>query len=88
MIKKNNIKIHELIGMEIEIIKSISKPYLGIKGKIINERKNVFMIETNGKEKKIPKKGNVFQFKIGKEKVNVKGDEICYSPEDRLKRVK
>ena len=87
-ITKENIQIHELIGLEIKVIKSTSSPYKGIKGKVIDEKKNVFIIETNEKEKIIPKKGNVFQFQIGKQKIDVKGDEICYAPEDRLKKVK
>ncbi|MFA5382722.1 MAG: ribonuclease P protein subunit [Candidatus Micrarchaeia archaeon] len=88
MIKKNNIKFHELIGLDVEITKSISKPYMGIKGKIIDEKKNVFLIETQNGEKIIPKKGCVFQFKVGNQKMNVEGEEICYSPEDRIKKVK
>ncbi|MCC7552818.1 ribonuclease P protein subunit [Candidatus Micrarchaeota archaeon] len=88
MITKNNIQMHELIGLEVEIIESVSAPYKGIKGKVINEQKNVLIIEDNIKEKIIPKKGNVFQFKVGKESIKVKGDEICYAPEDRLKKVK
>ena len=88
MITKNNIEVHELIGLQVEIIKSKSLPYKDIKGKIIDEKKNVFIIETRNGEKIIPKKGNIFQFKIGDKKINIKGDEICYSPENRLKKVK
>ncbi len=88
MITKENIQFHELIGLKVEVIKSTSKPYKGIKGIIIDEKKNIFIIESNEKEKKVPKKGNVFQFQIRNEKIDVFGDTICYAPEDRLKKVK
>ena len=87
-ITKKNIYVHEMIGLMVEVIKSTSPTYQGIKGKITDEKRNVFIIETqDGKEKIVPKKANTFRFTIGKEKIDVEGKNICYRPEERLKKL-
>lgn len=90
-ITKKNIYVHEMIGLMVEVVRSTSPTYQGIKGKIIDEKKNVFVIETQGgKEKIVPKKANTFRFTIGKEKlrkIDVEGKDICYRPEERLKKL-
>lgn len=69
----------EMIGMEVEVYGTC------IKGKIIDETKNMMLIKTNdGKRKKAAKKGNAFVFQFGERKVKIEGSVIASRPEDRI----
>lgn len=87
-ITKENLLGHEMIGMDIEVSNSYDKNKIGIKGKIVDETKNLFIVESevNGKfiEKKLPKKEVWIRFDIdGKQEV--KGEKLIAKPEDRTK---
>ncbi|MEM5814980.1 MAG: ribonuclease P protein component 1 [Candidatus Aenigmatarchaeota archaeon] len=86
-ITEKNLVRHELIGLEVEIVKSTNKYQIGIKGKVIDETYNTLTIETNKKEKKVAKKDCVFVFTLpnGK-KVQVEGWILVGKPEDRIKK--
>ncbi|MCH7902134.1 ribonuclease P protein component 1 [archaeon] len=84
-ISAENILSHELIGLEVSVSESTDENRKGIKGKVIDETKNVMVIESDGIEKVVPKKESEFEFTLGKEKVKVKGDKILYTPEQRVK---
>lgn len=82
-----NLRVHELIGLRVLVLKSTSKPYMGVRGRVIDETKNTLRIETERGEKVIPKKACVFRFFLGKEHADIDGREICYRPEDRPKKL-
>ena len=86
MISVRNLIRHELIGLPVEVVESSNKFQIGIKGKVVDETKNLLIIETKNGLKKIQKKGSKFIFKIpsGK-KVKVDGERIIARPEDRIK---
>lgn len=84
-ITRENILAHELIGLEVSVSNSSDPNKKGIKGKVIDETKNVMVIESNGIEKVVPKAEAEFEFTLGKEKVKIKGDKILYKPEQRVK---
>jgi len=82
-----NILRHELIGLDCIVVCSSNKQLIGMKGKIIDETKNMLIIETErGKINKIPKDICTFQFDLGKKKMIVKGLKLVGKPEDRIKR--
>ncbi len=87
MRNKRNLKAHELIGLDVEVINSSSYYLIGLKGKIIDETKNTFLVKTKKGIKRIPKKGNIFLFNLRNMHVKIKGDEICFRPEERTKKV-
>jgi len=74
----------EFIGLSLEIIKSNNKSLIGKKGKIIDETKNLIIIEESEKISKILKKGTIF--KINEKIIN--GNKILKRPEDRVKLVR
>ena len=78
-----NINKHriEYIGKTITIIKSNNKQQENITGKIIDETKNTFKIQTNKNMITILKQGKTF--KIQNETIN--GDTITKKPEERIK---
>lgn len=85
VITLHNIIKHELIGLEVKINESSNKSQIGIKGKVVDETKNLLIIKTTKNIKKIQKKGAVFIFDLKNKKVKVNGDKIVARPEDRIK---
>jgi len=83
-ITSENILSHEFIGLETRVY-SKDKNKQKINGKVVDETKNLMLIEKNGEIKKIPKKEAMFEFKIGKKTVKVDGKKILFKPEQRLK---
>jgi ribonuclease P protein subunit POP4 len=75
----SNISQHELIGLKF----SFDDELFGI---IIDETKNMFIVEINGKIKRIIKKYSIFKFKINDEMVQIEGKFLNSRPEDRLKK--
>lgn len=80
-----NVLGHELIGLEATVTRSPDRGKTGIKGKIVDETRNVLVIEEKGQEKKIPKNEASFLLKIGDEKKEVDGKKLVARPEDRVK---
>ncbi len=87
MIRPKNLRKHEFIGLEIEVIESKNKSQKGIKGKVIDETKNTLKIETLIGEKIVPKMGSVFRFALPRgKKSKIRGDCILTKPEERVKK--
>lgn len=86
---KKNIIFHTFIGLSVEIIHSSSKILIGMHGKVIDETKNMIVIETPGKdEKKVQKISCTFRFKLESgETIDVEGKKIRFRPEERAKKL-
>ncbi len=80
---KNFLK-REFIGLPVKIIKCTDKSLEGVEGEIIDETKNMLIIESQGKIKKVAKDIAIFEIdgKI------VDGKKIKYRPEDRIRKIK
>lgn len=76
----------ELIGKDMKIKKSVRRELIGLKGKIVDETLNTFLIEVRKKEKKIPKSLCVFRFHRGRSYRDIDGRDLLYRPEDRIKK--
>ena len=85
MNKKRFVKA-ELIGLTIEITNSKNKSLIGLKGKIIDETKNMLTIEKNNIIKRIIKNQSTLYFP--KQKIKINGKFLIGRPEDRLKKLK
>lgn len=84
-INEKNLMAHEMNGLQVEVINSSDKNKIGIKGTVIKETKNTFIIESKAKEKIIPKKETEIMFFVGKKKIKIKGEKIMEKPENRIK---
>ena len=84
-ITKENLAQHEIIGLCAEVIESSDLSRKGIKGKVIDETKNVFVLETKKGLVKIPKNEEVFEFKVGNEKAVSEGKILNVRPQERTK---
>ena len=78
----------ELIGKEVEIVKAKNKILNNMKGKIIDETRNMIMVQTDSGIKKVIKDQASFRIKSEKELVEIEGIKLVNRPEDRLKRVR
>jgi ribonuclease P protein subunit POP4 len=86
MITIKNLLKHELIGLEVEVVQSGNKSEHGIKGEVVNETKNTFVIQTGKRERTIQKDGRKFVFSLDGQKIKINGSEIVRRPEDRIKK--
>ena len=77
----------EFIGTEAKIVRSSSRGYVGIKGRVIDETRNTFTILQGNERKKIVKEVSTFQFKFPDGTVvEIDGALLVGRPEDRLKK--
>ena len=77
----------ELIGLKVKVLKSTCRNLVGKEGIVVDETKNTLVIE-NHKLARVAKLGAEFEFTVGNKKIVLKGSEIAYRPEDRIKRMK
>jgi len=82
MVSLKNALRSEIIGNQIEIVEAKNSSLIGIKGKVINESKNMLTIDTGSKTKSLIKKQITFMFK-GKKII---GENISSRPEERIKK--
>jgi ribonuclease P protein subunit POP4 len=87
-LRKENIHKHELIGLYVKIQNSNDESCIGTKGRIIDETKNTFKIETTGYEKIIPKDGTKLSVRIANEDVAIDASKLKFRPEDRIKKAR
>ncbi len=76
-----------MIGLAARITKSSSRQWIGLEGKVIDETKNLLVLETKNGEKRIPKNSCTFLFTLENgEKAELEGKEIAFRPEERTKK--
>ena len=74
---------YELIGCSVEITDSENKSLIGIKGKIIDETKNMLTLDN---QKKIIKDQSILKIEINKKTYQINGKLLVGRSEDRLKK--
>jgi len=72
----------------VQIIEAKNKTLEGLKGKIVDETKNTFAIETTKGLKKILKKEVTLLFKTKSGSVKIEGEVLVGRPEERIKQKK
>jgi ribonuclease P protein subunit POP4 len=89
IITKDNLLFSTFIGLDVEIVNSSQRELIGRKGIIVDETKNLIVIEeADGKEFKVPKVTSTFRFTLDNgEKIDVVGREIAFRPHERPKKV-
>jgi len=74
----------EFIGMKVRIEKCTDPSLQGMEGRIIDETKNMMVIESRKGIKRVAKK--IATFNIGG--FIIDGRKISYRPEDRIRKIK
>ena len=76
----------ELIGVEMEIVKSTRRELIGLKGEIVDETMSTFVVEGKKKEIVVPKKFCTFRFHKKSKSIEIEGNRLMFRPEDRIKK--
>jgi ribonuclease P protein subunit POP4 len=84
MITADNIVSHEFIGLDTEIAQSTNPQVVGLNGRIINETKSMFTINTKNGVKSIAKSTNSWKFTIDGKGIVLEGSKIAKRPFDRI----
>ena len=84
MITKENLLIHELIGLEATVVKSNNEQITGISGKVVDETKSMLFLNTINGIKKIPKEIADWKFSFDKNESVVNGNLLTKRPQERL----
>ena len=74
---------HEIIGEKVEIVSADNNNYLGIKGVVVDETKFTLVIQQDGKQKKLFKKG--LTLNLINKKILLSGTALSKSGEERIK---
>lgn len=80
----DNILACEFIGLETKIGKSSNTQIVGLKGKIVDETKFTFILETERGQKIIPKKHSRWDFFFNDKTLSVSGDKISKRSHQRM----
>lgn len=86
MITENNIHAHEMIGLESEIVQASNSQIVGLNGMIVDETKNMFMINTEKGIKRIPKDSTTWKFSVNNTEIQIEGSTLMKRPHERLGR--
>jgi len=85
MISSQNILRHELIGLDVLVSGASNPGQAGIAGRIIDETKNLLVIETPHGVRRIPKLHSTFRLRLpGRELVEIDGSVMVLAPEKRI----
>ena len=84
MITIDNITSHEFIGLHTEITQSTNPQIIGLNGRIVDETKSMFTINTKNGRKSIAKSENSWKFSIENNDIVIDGSKIAKRPFDRI----
>ena len=84
MITSKNLINHELIGLDVTIVESTNRNLIGLSGKIIDETKSMFNIDTSKGSKLISKSHNNWKFDLDGIPVIVNGSRITRRSYERV----
>jgi ribonuclease P protein subunit POP4 len=85
MISSQNVLRHELIGLDVLVSGAANPLHRGLCGHIIDETKNLLIIETSNGVKRIPKMHSRFQLHLSsRELVEIDGSVMVLAPEKRI----
>jgi ribonuclease P protein subunit POP4 len=85
MISSRNVLRHELIGLDVLVSGATNPGQNGLSGRIIDETRNLLVIETPKGIKRVAKLHSVFRVSLpGRELVEIDGSVLVLAPEKRI----
>lgn len=82
-----NLRKHELIGLQVRVVRATDPGQRDLSGRVVDETRNMLVVEVGGVDKRIPKQGSLFRFDV-QGGLELEGDEIRFRPEDRVKKAR
>lgn len=86
MYNNKNILLHEFINLHVKVINSFDTCQSGIEGTVVDETKNLLIVETKIGIRRIVKSVSVFEFTAGKKSFIVNGKDINHRPYERIEK--
>jgi ribonuclease P protein subunit POP4 len=87
MLRPESIARHELIGLRVVVKSSTNPDLVGLSGRVVDESKNILLLETERGPKRIPKEGTSLEFTLPEgQKVWVDGSILASRPENRISK--
>jgi len=87
MITKENILRHELIGLPVEVVRTSNPAQQGIAGRVVDETRNMLVIETSRGRKRVGKAHATFRLTVPDGTVmDVSGSALVSRPEKRISK--
>jgi ribonuclease P protein subunit POP4 len=84
MISKENIASHELIGLQTQIVESNNKQIVGFYGKIVDETKSMFTLQTKNGIKRIAKSSSRWKFEFNGQEAELDGSKLTRRSYERI----
>lgn len=86
-LKPANLARHELIGLDVQVESNSMPGIVGLEGRIVDETRNTFILETVRKVLRIPKKNASLTFTLPDgQKARVSGSVLISQPENRINK--
>ncbi len=85
-LNNKTIVLHELIGMDCEVVRSSDPDQQGLEGKVVDETKNTLLLETSKGLKRVVKHISSLKFRKGKQVFLVEGEEINFRSYERIEK--
>ena len=76
--------LHELIGLDTEIVQSSNIQLVGLKGQVVDETKFMFALRTGNGIKKLPKENTIWKFSFYNNEVVLNGNMLTKRPYERI----
>ena len=85
MITPRNVLRHELIGLDVLVSGAANPLQRGMAGRIIDETRNLLVIETRNGIRRVAKMHSTFRVSLpGRELVEIDGSVLVLAPEKRI----
>jgi ribonuclease P protein subunit POP4 len=75
-----------LIGLKAEVSSSTNRSSIGLKGIVVDETRNMIVLDDGKKERKIPKSEACFCFELHDSLIEIDGKLLIGRPEDRIRK--
>jgi ribonuclease P protein subunit POP4 len=79
----SNIVLHELVGLGVEVVDSLDRDQIGLRGRVVKETKNLLHVRVESNIKLIVKSISVFRFDSADGRFIVSGKEIAFRSHER-----
>ncbi|MGI0047807.1 MAG: ribonuclease P protein component 1 [Nitrosotalea sp.] len=84
MITRENIASHELIGLQTHIVESNNKQIVGLTGKVVDETKFMFTLDTQKGLKRFPKDSAHWRFVFNGGEAMIDGTKLTKRSYERM----
>lgn len=84
MITLDNIVSHELIGLQAQLVASNNKQLVGLNGKIVDETKFMFALNTKNGIKRLAKNTSRWKFELDGKEIELDGARLTRRPYERM----